>query len=249
MWFHIHYLSGYFSGRLLGKKWDLDRSDKIVLILASILPDLDAVFYFIFSGLHDPAPFHGGVTHTLLIGLILGTMLAICAFGFLKLRNREIKNEKLIKFIVLGMFGVVLHLFIDIFTIANEYGAGHHLYFWPISDFSYHFDILFANIFPRYPYFNFEELMFIQYSPISFRIVAIISLIVNGIFLAVLIFEFVPPRKKFPWDVFIYNSNKIRDPWINDNLEVVLNVFFTLIFFGAFLLRINDLLFGILSSL
>ncbi|MHA1299431.1 MAG: metal-dependent hydrolase [Candidatus Helarchaeota archaeon] len=245
IWFHIHYLSGYFSGRLL----KLDRSEKIVLILAAILPDFDSIVYFIFSGFQNPTPFHGGLTHTLLVGVILGIILAVVSFFLLKWKNPNTDYNKLFKFIILGIFGIMLHLFIDIFTIANEYGIFHHLYFWPASDFSYHFDILFADIFPRYPYFDIDKFMFLQYSPVSFRIVSFISLIVNLIFFSIVLIEFLPPKRLFPWDVFMYSDERKREPWINDNLELILNILLSALFFGAFLIRIDSLIRGILASL
>ena len=175
MWFHIHYLSGYFTGRLL----KLGRSEKIMLILAAILPDFDAIFFFIISGFQYPASFHGGITHMFLTGFIMSTILAIISFGIIKWRDPNTGNMKLLRFIILGLFGIFLHLLLDINTIANEYGSIHHLYFWPISEFSYHLDILLADIFPRYPYFDLEKFIFLNYSPISTRIVAILSLIIK----------------------------------------------------------------------
>ncbi|MFX1450121.1 MAG: metal-dependent hydrolase [Promethearchaeota archaeon] len=245
MWFQIHYISGYFSARLL----KLDRSEKIMLILAAILPDFDSLFYFIISGFQNPAPFHAGITHMLLTGFLMSTILAISYFSIIKWRDFKTENIKLFRFIILGLFGIFLHFLLDINTIANEYGEMHHLYFWPISNFSYHLDILLADVFPRYPYFDFEKFMFLNYSATSVRIVAILSLIINGTFLALLIYEWVPPRKFFPWDSFMYNSDKIRDPWIGDNAEILLNIFLTLAFFGAFVIRINYLFWQILDTL
>ncbi|MFX0140887.1 MAG: metal-dependent hydrolase [Candidatus Hodarchaeota archaeon] len=245
MWFHIHYLSGYFSGRLL----KLERSEKIMLILSAILPDFDSVFYFIISGFHDPATFHAGITHTFLTGFLMSTILAIVSFGIMKWRNPKTDNMKLGRFIILGLLGIFLHLLLDINTIANEYGEIHHIYFWPINNSSYHLDILLADIFPRYPYFNFEKFMFLKYSAISIRIVATLSLIINGVMLLILIYEWVPIRKIFPWDPFMYNSDRMRDPWIGDNTEVILNILLSLAFFGAFFVRIDYLFRQILGTL
>ena len=161
----------------------------VVLILAAILPDFDAIFYFIISGFQYPASFHGGITHMFLTGFIMSTILAIISFGIMRWRDPKTENMKLVRFIILGLFGIFLHLLLDINTIANEYGEIHHFYFWPVSEFSYHLDILLADIFPRYPYFNFEKLMFLKFSADSTRIVAILSLIVNAAFLAILIYE------------------------------------------------------------
>ncbi len=184
-----------------------------------------------------------------LMGFIMSTILAIISFGIMKWRDPKTENMKLMRFILLGLFGIFIHLLLDINTTANEYGAIHHLYFWPASEFSYHLDILLTDIFPRYPYFDFEKFMFLNYSPVSTRIVAILSLIINGVFLAVLIYEWVPPRKIFLWDPFIYNSDRMRDPWIGDNTEIILNILLTLIFFGAFIIRMNYLFWQILGTL
>lgn len=227
----------------------LDRSEKIMLILAAILPDFDAIFYFIISGFQYPASFHGGITHMFLTGFIMSTILAIISFGIMKWRDPKTENVKLTRFIILGLFGIFLHLLLDINTIANEYGVIHHLYFWPVSEFSYHLDILLADIFPRYPYFHFEKFMFLNFSADSTRIVAILSLIINGVFLAVLIYEWIPPRKIFLWDPFMYNSDRMRDPWIGDNTEIILNILLTLIFFGALVIRMNYLFWQILGTL
>lgn len=236
IWFHIHYLSGYFSGKLL----KLERSEMIILILASILPDLDSVFFFLFSGFKDPTPFHAGATHTLLIASLLSTLLAAISFGIIKLKEPKTEYKKLLRFIILGIFGIGLHFIIDINTTANEYGMYHHLYFWPLSDVSFHFDLLFAQIFPSYLYFDFSKFAFLWYSPISSNIVNTLSLIINGVFLLAFIYGWIPLRKEFPWDPFIYNSERKRIPYIGDNFEIILNVLLSVIFFGLFVVDVDN---------
>ena len=238
MWFHIHYLSGYFTGKLLKFK----RFEMIMIILAVIMPDLDSVIYFLFSGFQNPAPFHGGVTHTLIMGLLLNILLAFIIWGLLKWRHPDTEEKFLIKLIIIGVIGIGLHLSFDLITTANEYGAIHHLYFWPFSDFSYHMDIILADIFPRWPYFDFDKLMFLQYSPHSTLLVSVLSFIINLGFFIIVFINLIPPRKSYPWEDFLYNEENKRDPWINDNLELIINLLGTIIFFGAFLIRMGYLL-------
>lgn len=96
--------------------------------VAGLLPDIDFIFIWIMNifGYNFELLKHGGITHTLLFGLIF----LIPAFILLK-KN---KHKQSMYFFVIT-FGIIFHLFLDFFFFSG--GENGVMFFWPLSETRY----------------------------------------------------------------------------------------------------------------
>lgn len=134
-----HFLSAYLLGRAL--KLKNGSFYLFFLSIAGIFPDVDTIIHFAF-----PNFVHGVFTHTILGGLLFSLILVgiTTLIMYPALKSLKISVKKLIYLAILGLF---VHLFLDIFTYAHPIEDDlHHLYFWPLSDYSVHMNIIWPSV-------------------------------------------------------------------------------------------------------
>jgi len=114
-----HYLFVWFIGR----KLQIERVYYKVLVLGGLLPDIDALS--IVFGIEYAREFHGTVTHSIFVALLLAIALAL----LLKL----IFKVEFWRSSMYAVLGVVSHIFLDIFNVTSfaKYGGR---FLWPIYD-------------------------------------------------------------------------------------------------------------------
>ncbi|MBD3249187.1 hypothetical protein GF336_04020 [Candidatus Woesearchaeota archaeon] len=111
--------------------------------LAGLLPDIDIVFRIIADFFSFDVPIllqHGGITHTLIFGLIF----LIPGFMLLK---KEQKRAATYFFVI--AFGITFHIFLDFFLGGGAYEG--IMWFWPLSTSTYKLHILAALGLPNIP--------------------------------------------------------------------------------------------------
>ncbi len=111
--------------------------------LAGLLPDIDIVIRIIADFFNFNVPIllqHGGITHTLIFGLIF------LIPGFLLLRKN--KHRAATYFFVIA-FGITFHIFLDYFLGGGAYEG--IMWFWPLSTVSYKIHLLGALGLPNIP--------------------------------------------------------------------------------------------------
>lgn len=134
-----HFLSAYLLGRAI--KIKNGSFYLFFLSIAGIFPDVDTLIHFAF-----PNFVHGVFTHTILGGLLFAMILVgiTTIIMYPVLKTLKMSVNKLIYLAVLGLF---VHLFLDIFTYAPPIEDDlHHLYFWPLSDYSVHMNIIWPSV-------------------------------------------------------------------------------------------------------
>ena len=140
-----HFLAAYLLGKVIFKK-EYNHYLPFFCAVAGIIPDIDE-FLHIFIPLE---PFkHAVFTHTIIGGLlVVGILVSLTwIIGKNFLRNVDI-NLKTLFFVAL--IGLSIHLILDIFTYREEVlTTDAHLYFWPLSNFSFHLNGFFhQSVFP-----------------------------------------------------------------------------------------------------
>lgn len=155
MWTLAHITFGYLCGRFADKKYRLDQSLWIAVLLGAYIPDIDTSFFILIGFGH--LNLHGGPTHTGIGAIILGLMVGFLLWGIeaLYFRNKEQDKltiqsygtpNRLLLFFLIASLGTLSHLILDIFNTSNVYARYHHLYLWPFSDYSFHLDLMLAGM-------------------------------------------------------------------------------------------------------
>ncbi len=244
-----HLTFAYVFGRFIDKndRWHLDRPMWLCLLVGGDLPDIDSHIADIFNLGHS---FHGGVTHTgvgsIILGLILGLIFWLIESAWIKKRALQGNGDKkawdtrrLLIFVVIAILGNFIHLAVDIFNTSNEYARIHHLYLWPISDYSFHLDLMLAGM-PD----TINEAW-------AFRpIVRFVMIIVNVLLISWLWFTHFKSEKHL-WDLIYSDTTNISDgkepppspskvqKFLDDNKKA-LNLFLLIVFTFAFFYRIFE---------
>jgi hypothetical protein len=78
---------------------------------------------------------HGVETHRIIIGFLF--YLSPCLIILYLLKTKRI--------IYYACIGLSSHLFLDSFTYSYKQ-YNHHVYLWPINNFSFHFDTIFSSV-------------------------------------------------------------------------------------------------------
>jgi len=112
-----HYLFAWFIGR----KLRIERAYHRVIVLAGLLPDIDALS--IVFGIEYVREFHGTLTHSIFVAVLLALALAL-------LLELTFKVEFL-RSSVYAVLGVASHVFLDIFNVSSfaKYGGR---FLWPV---------------------------------------------------------------------------------------------------------------------
>ena len=256
MWSLAHISFAFLLGLLINKKWKLDRLLFFCLLLAGDLPDIDGDLFHLLG--YDGSALHGGVTHTILGVFIIALIIAplIWAIESLWIRNTKspaIKEEKqswqfkrLQLFLLIAFIGGLIHLGVDVLNTSNEYARQHHLYLWPLSDYSFHLDLMLAGM-PE------DRMAAWSYRPLVKLIMAITNiLLITGLWILHYRYD------KHFWDV-LYSENQyylIETEPVSflrkiqrflDKNQSKLNVLVLIALSIAFSIRISDQLFQVLS--
>ena len=147
----------------------------------SIIPDFDVPFFYIITGFQNPSYYHAGITHTFIFGILASFIISLIIFLFLRRKNESIEMNQLLYLFLYALLGIFLHFMMDLFTTANEYAIFHHVYFWPIWNFSFHIGYIF---------------------PLSDAIIWGIQLFVNFFIIGFLLHDYFIAEKR-PWNLFI----------------------------------------------
>ena len=137
-----HFLTGYLIARLLLDKKE-DHFQTFLVAFAALIPDFDS-FLHIFIPI-EPLE-HAVFTHTILGGLLLTLIYTslIWMIGRKFLRHLDLSFKSLV---FLTILGVASHFILDVFTYRQDIATtSAHLYFWPLSDFSWHLNGFFPNV-------------------------------------------------------------------------------------------------------
>jgi membrane-bound metal-dependent hydrolase YbcI (DUF457 family) len=110
-------------------------SGHVILIagIAGLLPDIDVPLHWFLSliGISVPILQHGGITHTILFGVIF----IIPGYIFLK-----IKNNKMATYCFVITYGILFHLLLD--SVLGGGGAEGPMLLWPFTTHIYKLGIL-----------------------------------------------------------------------------------------------------------
>ena len=132
-----HFFTGYALARLLGYKHDDFKT--FYISLSCTIPDFDFLFI----------PFipHGTWTHTIAFGSFL-TLVYIFVFSVVLKKMPDIQFPGFRFLFMFAFLGFGIHLFQDIFTYLKSdcNTTIAHLYFYPISNASYHMNCLWQGI-------------------------------------------------------------------------------------------------------
>jgi hypothetical protein len=135
----IHFTTGYLAGRTLGYREY--RFEALYMAIAAYSPDFD-------MPLRTFSPFfaHGIWTHTVVGMLIMSLALSVVA----RVAIAWLKPPVPIRFARLwglALLGGMTHLVLDTFTFyESQVDATHHMYFWPIWNFSWHINTVFPGV-------------------------------------------------------------------------------------------------------
>lgn len=146
-----HFLTGYLIIKIIQMKEDKKRKyeefECLLGGLAGFILDIDyAINLFI--------PFEHGVwTHTIVGALFIAFILASISrlFALFLTEKNEILFRRLL---IIAVIGIVSHLILDLVPylpddpIERVKEMDHHMYFWPLSTFPVHLNV----IFPSYTY-------------------------------------------------------------------------------------------------
>ncbi len=137
-----HFLTGYLIARLLFKRKN-DQFECFFIAFAALIPDFDS-FLHLFIPIESLE--HAIFTHTIIGGVLLTLIYTsvIWLIGKKFIKNLGINYQRLL---FLAIIGLASHLVLDIFTYRQDIATtSAHLYFWPISDFSWHLNGFFPDI-------------------------------------------------------------------------------------------------------
>ncbi|GAI22247.1 unnamed protein product, partial [marine sediment metagenome] len=106
----------------------------------ALLPDLDAFLHLIIP---IEAFEHAIFTHTIIGALLLTVIYTIITWGIGHNYLKELDID--FRFLLLiALAGIASHLILDIFTYREDiWTTSAHLYFWPLSNFSFHLNAFF----------------------------------------------------------------------------------------------------------
>ena len=184
----------------------------------SIISDFDIPFFYIITGFQNPSYFHAGITHTLVFGILSSVIISLIIFLLKRRKDESIKVNQLFHFILCAILGILLHLIMDLFTTANEYAIFHHIYFWPVWNFSFHIGYIL---------------------PLPDNVIWSIQLIVNFSIVGVLLYDYLSAEKR-PWNLFIKMDENAKIS-ILDKVMIILVVIFYIYWQVSLFLRIIGL--------
>jgi len=196
-----HFLAAY----LIGRKLNLSKEKLFLITFFGILSDFDVPFFYLLMGFKNPSIYHAGITHTLLFGLIAAV---IASFIFLVHDVRKKEGSYAIKpFLILftcAMLGFVLHLAMDVITTANAYASFHHLYFWPLWNFSFHMEYMFI---------------------VPHTVIWIFQLFINFFIVGFLLHDYFIAEKR-PWNLFINMDESKKHDKLDKLLMTIVMLFY-----------------------
>ncbi len=135
-----HFLAAY----LIGRKLNLTRGKLFLITFFGIISDFDVPFFYILLGFKNPSFYHAGITHTLIFGLLAAIIATVIAIIIeLRKKKENVSVKYFLMFFSIAMLGFIIHISLDVITVANEYASLHHLYFWPLWNFSFHIEYMF----------------------------------------------------------------------------------------------------------
>ena len=114
-------LTHYMFAYSLGRKWNLQKPQLKALTFAMLMPDLDVLS--ILFGLEFFVEFHGTITHSIAVAILLSFVLSLIFFLYYR------KNV-----ILFAMVGVCMHLLFDFIpTLWPRWGHVGMMLFFPFS--------------------------------------------------------------------------------------------------------------------
>jgi len=194
-----------FAGYLIGRALNLEKEKLFLISLMSIIPDFDVFIFYIITGFQNPSYFHAGITHTFIFGIIASVILSLVLFLFLPRKDESLKTNELFYLFLYALLGIALHFMMDLFTTANEYAIFHHLYFWPIWNFSFHIGYFF---------------------PLSDAIILSIQLFVNFFIIGFLLRDYFIAEKR-PWNLFIKMDESAKIKILDKVMMSLILIFYT----------------------
>ena len=94
-------LTHYMFAYVLGRKWNLERPQLKALTFAALLPDIDVIT--IVLGLNFLNSFHGTITHSILVAVLLALILSSIFYIYYRVH---------VEFYC--MIGIIMHFLLDI---------------------------------------------------------------------------------------------------------------------------------------
>jgi len=114
-------LTHYMLAYSLGRRWKLERPHLKALTFAALLPDIDVLS--ILLGIDFFIEFHGTVTHSIFVAIVLSLVLSLTFFLYYR------KNV-----IPFALVGVGMHLMLDFIpTLWPRWGHVGMMLFYPFS--------------------------------------------------------------------------------------------------------------------
>lgn len=196
-----HFLAGYLIGRAL----DLRKEKLFLITLTSIISDFDVPFFYLITGFQNPSYFHAGITHTFLFGLIASILLSTIIFLFMRKNDDTIKANQLLYLIGCAFLGIILHFSMDLITTTNEYAIFHHVYFWPLWNFSFHLEYIFLSL--------------------NDPIIWILQLGINFLIIGFFLRDYFIMEKR-PWNLFIKMDENAKISVLDKVLVILILIFY-----------------------
>jgi membrane-bound metal-dependent hydrolase YbcI (DUF457 family) len=132
----VHFSTGYLAGRALGYREY--RFETLYVALAAYSPDFDIQLQLV-----SPFFAHGIWTHTLAGVAVMSFVLSVIAKGAM-MWFKPSASVPFARLWGLALLGGMSHLLLDAFTFyESPADAIHHMYFWPVWNFSWHINTMF----------------------------------------------------------------------------------------------------------
>jgi len=114
-------LTHYMFAYSLGRKWNLERPQLKALTFAALLPDIDVIS--ILLGIEFFVEFHGTITHSIVVALLLSFILSFIFFLYYR--------KNVVPFAILG---VGMHLLLDFLpTLWPRWGHEGMILLFPFT--------------------------------------------------------------------------------------------------------------------
>ena len=207
-----HFLAAYLIGRKIG----LTREKLFLVTLFGIISDFDVPFFYLIMGFKNPSIYHAGITHTFLFGMISAVIASlIMLFHDSRKNDTPLTLKSFLMLVSCAMLGLTIHLGMDVITTANMYASFHHLYFWPLWNFSFHI----------------EYMLVVPHS-----VIWGMQLIMNFLIIGFLLHDYFKEEKR-PWGVLFWMDAGRKHKRL-DNLLIALFFYFFIFWQASLILRI-----------